>query len=73
MKAVTVKDLYEQCKHLVGNGYGNKVILLSDDDEGNGFHTMFYTFEIDQDSINEFARQGLFHDDNDPSTVVILG
>lgn len=73
MKAITVNGLLKECQRLEKMGYGDKVVLLSDDDEGNGFHTLFYTFETDIQSIETYANEGLFHDDNDPSTVVILG
>ena len=73
MKTITVNDLFEQCKLLINHGFGNKTILLSDDDEGNGFHTLYYTFTTNKEEIEMYAKNGLFHDDNDPNDVVILG
>ena len=40
---LTVDELYEELKNARKNGLGNKKILLSDDDEGNGYHYMFYS------------------------------
>ena len=42
MKTVTVEELYNTLGALVKSGKGSKKILLSSDDEGNGFHEMFY-------------------------------
>ena len=68
---VTVKQLLEICKEQIEAGNGDKVVLISDDDEGNGFHTLFYGFLSDPEKIRVY--QGQFHDGNDPDDVVILG
>ena len=39
---LTVDELYEELKTARKNGLGKKKIMLSNDDEGNGFHLMFY-------------------------------
>lgn len=70
---ITVKELMEECKKLCEKGYGDKHILISRDDEGNGFHTLFYSFTTDEKSIKEYADFGYFHDDNDANEVVLLG
>lgn len=41
---MTVNELLNLCKGAVQAGNGDKTILLSDDDEGNGFHEMLYGF-----------------------------
>ena len=43
-KQITVKDLLEMCKNEIKKGNGNKHIVISDDNEGNGYHGMFYGF-----------------------------
>lgn len=69
MKPITVNDLYEMCDIEIKCGFGDKVILISDDDEGNGFHTLFYGF-----TTNGFRHMSnLFHDRNNPDDVVLLG
>lgn len=73
MKTVTVKDLLEACKEQVKKGNGNKAVLLSNDDEGNGFHTLYYLFTDNKKSIKQYADAYMFHDDNDPNKVVLLG
>lgn len=40
-KGLTVKQLFECCKKQIALGNGDKHILISDDDEGNGYHTLF--------------------------------
>lgn len=40
---LSVEELYEELKIAIKNGNGKKKILLSNDDEGNGFHLMFYS------------------------------
>ena len=47
MMGITVKELYESCKTQVEKGNGNKLILISSDDEGNDFHTLYYLFQDD--------------------------
>jgi len=73
MGALTVKQLAVIVNDLVKEGYGEKHILISDDDEGNGYHTLFYPFITDKKTIKECSEYGLFHDNNNPDDVVILG
>ena len=73
VKGVTVGQLALACNVLINQGYGDKTILISDDDEGNGYHTLFYTFFTDEKEIESLGKSGMFHDDNDPEDVVILG
>lgn len=42
--ALTVADLKKMCDYQIKQGNGNKKILISNDDEGNGFHELFYAF-----------------------------
>lgn len=41
---ITVKELLKACKEQVAKGNGDKRILLSNDDEGNGYHFCFDLF-----------------------------
>ena len=41
---LTVNQLLELCKEQIKQGNGNKHIIISDDDEGNGYHTLFFGF-----------------------------
>ena len=44
MKPITVKDLMYECVKQVDKGNGNKVIMISSDDEGNSYHYLWYAF-----------------------------
>lgn len=70
-KGMTVNELKMFCEIAVRNGYGDKVVLISTDDEGNGYHTLWYEFMTDIAAINNCAY--LFHDNNNPNDVVLLG
>lgn len=45
---MNVEELMLLCAEEVKKGNGKKEILISDDDEGNGFHKLFYAFESDK-------------------------
>lgn len=53
MKALTVKDLERLCKQQILNGNGDKVIMISSDDEGNSYHYLWYAFE----TIEEYEQE----------------
>lgn len=65
----TVKDLYMLCQEEIRNGNGNKHIVLSDDNEGNGYHGMFYGFTpVDKDTEGIYDSQF-----ERPEDTIILG
>lgn len=39
---LSVKDLYNECKTQIERGNGDRKIMISQDDEGNGYHYLFY-------------------------------
>jgi len=41
---MTVKQLLKLCQEEVKKGNGDKFIVVADDNEGNGYHGMFYGF-----------------------------
>lgn len=51
MKPLTINELYKECKKQIDEGNGNKVVMLSDDDEGNGFHYCWYTFSPADETV----------------------
>lgn len=67
MGGVTVKQLLELCKQQVAKGNGDKIIMLSNDDEGNGYHEMFYHFTED------VAGNDLWGTIDNPQDKIILG
>ena len=50
-KVLTVNDMLEELKTAKKNGHGNKKILLSNDDEGNGYHLCFYGITPTKEAI----------------------
>lgn len=69
---LTVGQLALACQLQINKGNGDKYVLISDDDEGNGYHTLFYEFLTDKDEIEaclELEHDGTHTVDN----CVILG
>lgn len=68
---ITVKELYEFCKAEIANGNGDKFIVISDDNEGNGYHGLFYGFTpVDDDSLMSLVYDSSH---NKPEEIIILG
>ena len=40
---ITVDELYKELALARKNGWGKRKIMLSNDDEGNGYHLMFFS------------------------------
>lgn len=55
VKTLTIDDLYALAKDLKAKGLGKKKILISDDDEGNGYHELFFGFNTDVESLLEYS------------------
>lgn len=52
-KNITVKELRDRLDKHVRAGHGDRQIVISDDNEGNGFHGLFYEITI----INKTASK----------------
>lgn len=48
---MTVKELKEACEFQIEIGNGDKHIAISRDDEGNGYHQLFYSFLSDPKEV----------------------
>lgn len=70
MEGITVNILKMLVDEQVKLGNGDKVVLLSCD--GNEFQPLYCGF-TNEDGIRRMAEHGLFHNNNDPSEVVLLG
>lgn len=55
-KGLTVKQLLQACQRQVAKGNGDKYIIISSDDEGNSFHTLFYEFTDDKKDIEYYLN-----------------
>lgn len=47
--------------------------MITSDDEGNGYHGLFYQFTDDVNEIKECYDADLFHDNVNPEEFVLLG
>lgn len=45
MKAITVNQLLENLQNLKEKGYGEATIFVTDDEEANGYHALWYVGE----------------------------
>lgn len=69
MEQMTVKALMEFCKQEIANGNGDKMIVISDDNEGNGYHGLFYAFT----EANDFVDAIYDSQSTDPDQIIVLG
>lgn len=58
-KPLTVRELAKLCQEEIKKGHGDCSIMISDDDEGNGYHYLWYNFsmaeellDVDSDTLN---------------------
>jgi len=62
---------YKADKGMIDKGNGDKHILISDDDEANGYHTLFYGLDDSKENL-EYALE-TEHDSHSIDEIVILG
>jgi len=74
-KGYTVKQLMEFCQEEIKNGNGDKHVQISRDDEGNGFHSLFYGFIAKKEDLEYYLNEGMFESFNIDSVddIIILG
>ena len=51
MNTITVDELYKALGQARKDGFGKKKILLSNDDEGNGYHECFFTISTEMEKF----------------------
>lgn len=67
---LTIKDLYNLCKEQIYKGNGNKIVMVSDDYEGNGFHYLYYEFStVEEAGAEEYINENIADKEN----TIILG
>jgi len=69
MSQITVKELYKLCKQEIDEGKGNRMIVVADDNEGNGFHGMFYGFSDADECVDDIYDSI----SKDPKKIIVLG
>ena len=70
MNQITVKQLFHLCAQEIANGNRDKMIVVGDDNEGNGYHGLFYGFTHD---TKEFVDEIYDSVSVDPEEIIILG
>ena len=76
MEQVTVEKLFKYLAYLMGKGYGNKKVIVTDDNEGNGYHGAFFLGVHKPEEVAELTEDGdLIYDsvEEDPNNCVIIG
>lgn len=53
MKRITLRDLYAAIAREMAKGNGDKIVLVADDDEGNGYHPIYYTITPTEGNFSE--------------------
>ena len=72
MKQLTINELLELCKKQVKKGNGDKKIVISKDNEGNGYHGLFYAFtEIKEEEKEYYPIYD--SETKDTKKIIILG
>ena len=71
---MTVNKLYEIVSRQIRLGNGDKKVVISNDDEGNGFHYLLFGFTTNKELVYEILSS-TYCDDmlKDYKNIVILG
>lgn len=72
-KPLTVKELLKLCQEEIKKGHGDCSIMISDDDEGNGYHYLWYSFSMADEIIDKYDDYCLDEDIAPKSKTIILG
>ena len=73
---LTVRMLYKMALKEIHKGNGEKMVVISDDTEGNGYHGLFFGFTSSENGIKECleASNGIYDSESEnPQEIVILG
>ena len=52
-KGITIEQLYIECAKQIKAGNGKRHVLLSNDDEGNGYHELFFGFTPTEKCVSD--------------------
>ena len=70
---ITVRQLADLAEQEIAKGNGNKKVYISQDDEGNGYHALFFGFTSDKKDLEEIKEYSFGLEDEDLDNIVILG
>lgn len=70
LKQLTIKDIYIYCKEQIYRGNENKIVMTANDEEGNGFHYMYFGFSsVEEAGAEEYIDENIADKEN----TIILG
>jgi hypothetical protein len=73
-KPLTVNELLQLCKMEISKGNGDKSIMISQDDEGNGYHYLWFGFTTSEEMQEDDMFTMCVEEDVAPmSDTIILG
>lgn len=73
-KPLTVKELLKLCQAEIKKGHGDCSIMISDDDEGNGYHYLWFAFTEVKDLEGSYELIDSLDEDIAPmNKTIILG
>lgn len=73
-KPLTVKELLKLCQEEIKKGNGDCSIMVSDDDEGNGYHYLWFAFTEVKDLEESYELINSLDEDIAPmNKTIILG
>ena len=52
-KGITIEQLYKECVKQIKAGNKDRHVLLSNDDEGNGYHELFFGFTPTEKCVSD--------------------
>lgn len=58
-KPLTVNDLFKLCQEEIKDGNGDHTIMISRDEEGNGYHYLYYEFTDARDLFNNDIEEAI--------------
>lgn len=70
IKQITIKDLYLALSKEIKKGNGNKYLVAADDNEGNGYHGVFFCVSEFDESMADLVSDSQV---TDPDKLMILG
>lgn len=73
MDVLTIDELYRELAKERKKGNGSKKILVSDDEEGNGFHPCFFGVTPMSEDLIAYAHIYGVSEDDDINDFVVVG
>lgn len=75
MHALTLSELYTAIRSEIAKGNGEKTVLVADDDEGNGYHPIYFAVtgmeNFDEEDLGWCNMHGVSPKDAKENCIVI--